>query len=111
MKCARSRRSAVATAGSSIGRSPAGRSGIEPKPLPLVGRGRGGGREVKRRRRWASRACPRKKLPSRPPIPPSPTRGEGVQSELDVELLQLIRFDLGGGHPVLHLRQRHDGAA
>src|SRR5580700_12315449 len=100
MKCARSRRSAVATAGSSIGRSPAGRSGIEPKPLPLVGRGRGGGREVKRDRRGSY--FPPDPPPHPPPHPP-PQGGRESSSEFHVQLFQFIRLDLGGGDPVLHL--------
>ena len=42
-------------------------------PLPLVGRGRGGGRQ-------ACRECQRQRVTSRPPSLPSPTRGEGVAS-------------------------------
>ena len=42
-------------------------------PLPLVGRGRGGGREV-------ARECRCLRVASRPPPPPSPTRGEGAAS-------------------------------
>ena len=64
-------------------------------PLPLVGRGRGGGRQ-------ACRACQRQRVTSRPPFPPSPTRGR----ERGSRSIKSRNIRLPPGNPVLDLPRR-----